>query len=103
MCEAQREDVGGVIGGWNGNVVRNFSGPVNSLDADEAEVFALPIGCRQLLRVGFLNPFLGDSFLAIQWGSGKAIHPWRLGDWVEEVQDILRQTRASSNHFLREK
>lgn len=37
---------------------------------------------------------------AIQWGSWKAIHPWRLADRVVEVQDISRQMEASFNHIL---
>ena len=49
------------------------------------------------------NPILeGDSFSAIQWGSGKASHPWRLADWVEEVQGILRHVAAYFHHFVRE-
>lgn len=30
----------------------------------------------------------GDSFSAIQWGSGKLMYPWWLMDWVEEIQHI---------------
>lgn len=45
-----------------------------SSDANETEVFALLIGCRELLRMGTFNPILdGDSLCATQWGSGKAI------------------------------
>ena len=72
-------------------------------DANEAELFALLIGCRELRRFGCLNPILErDSFSSIQWGSGKAIHPWRLADWVEEVQDISSLLGASFHHVLRE-
>lgn len=53
--------------------------------------------------MGGINPILeGDSFLAIQWGSGKAIYLWRLADWVEEVQDISRKKDASFLIILRE-
>lgn len=41
---------GGGIGG-NGNIVRGFSRPVESLDSNEAEVFALLVGCRELSRL----------------------------------------------------
>ena len=75
-----------------------------SSDANETEVFALLIGCWELLRMGTFNPILeGDSLFAIQWGSGKAIQPWRLADWVEEVQDISRQAEAFFIHIHRGK
>ena len=58
---------------WNGNVIRNFSGPVVSTDANEAEVFALLIRCRELERIGCSHPIIeGDSFSTIQWASEKA-------------------------------
>ena len=42
---------------------------MDSLNANEAEVFALLIGYRELLRFGGYNAILeGDSFSAIQWG-----------------------------------
>ena len=37
--------IGGVIRDWEGKVVKKFSGPVNSLDANGAEIFALLVGC----------------------------------------------------------
>lgn len=39
----KREGIGGVIKDWNGNVVRRFSRPANSLDDNEAEVLALTL------------------------------------------------------------
>ena len=40
---------------------------MDSLDADEAEVYALLIGCREFERIGGSHPIIeGDSFLAIQ-------------------------------------
>ena len=92
-----------VIKDWNGLIIRNFSGPVGSSDANEAELFALRIGCRELSRIGGLSPIIeGDSVSSIQWGFGKAIHPWRLADWVEEVQDISSLLGASFHLVLRE-
>lgn len=45
---------------------------MDSSDANEAKVFALAIGCCELLRTGGLNAILeGDSIPAIHWGSGK--------------------------------
>ena len=35
-------------------------------------------------------------------GIGKASHPWRLTDWVKEVQDIAKQLGASFYHVHRE-
>ena len=68
---------------------------MDSLDANEAEVYALLIGCHELERIGGSHPIIeGDSFSAIQWGFGKAIHPWQIVDWVEEVHDISRKMGA---------
>ena len=44
----------------------------------------------------------GDSYSAIQWGSGAAFIPQRLLDWVEEVQDISRRLGASFRCIFRE-
>ena len=51
---------------------------------------------------GFKAIIESDSFSAIQWGFGKSSFPWRLADWVEEIQDILRQLGAPFSHVLRE-
>ena len=83
-----RGGVGGVIRDWNGNIVKSFYWPFDGKDANEAEVFALLIGCRELSRLDRYKAFIeGDSFSAIQWGLGKSSHPW-IADWVEEVHDI---------------
>lgn len=49
--------IGGVIRNWDGIVIRSFSGPMDSLDANGAEVFALLVGCRELLKLGGYNLF----------------------------------------------
>ena len=83
-------------------MVRSFSGSIDSSDANETELFAILIGCRELLQmVGYGAILEGDSFSAIQWCSGSSSYPWRLVDWVEEVQDISRRLRATFNHILR--
>ena len=76
---------------------------MDCLDANEVQVFALLIGCRQLLQLGVCNPILeGDFFFQLFSGVlGKASHPWRLAVWVEEVQDISRQVEASFHHIVR--
>ena len=38
----------------------------------------------------------------LSWRSGKASLPQRLGDWVEEVQDVSSQLGALFHHVLRE-
>ena len=82
-----RGGIGGAIRDWNGNDVRRFCGPFDGSDAN-AEVFALPIGCRELSRLdGYKAIIEGDSFSTIQWGSGKSSHP----HWVEEVHDISQK------------
>ena len=60
-------------------MIRNYSGLVDSLNANATEVNALLIGCRELLGLGGYNATIdSDSFSAIQWGSRKASHPSRL-------------------------
>ncbi|XXG62250.1 hypothetical protein AAC387_Pa05g0650 [Persea americana] len=55
--------MGGVIRDWNGNIVRSFLGLIDSLDANETELFAILIGCREFLRMGGYSATLeGDSF-----------------------------------------
>eukprot|EP00268_Persea_americana_P068557 TRINITY_DN9561_c0_g1_i1.p2 TRINITY_DN9561_c0_g1~~TRINITY_DN9561_c0_g1_i1.p2 ORF type:complete len:160 (-),score=26.36 TRINITY_DN9561_c0_g1_i1:1098-1577(-) len=99
----RRGRIGGVIRDSFGNVVRRFCGPGDALDANEAEMYALLIGCQQLLKLdGFAAIFEGDSFSALQWGSRKISYPWRLAYWVEEVQHISSQTRSSFHHNFRE-
>ena len=57
-------------------MLRNFSGSMDSLNANEAEVYALLIGCLGLLTLESINAIIeGDSYLAIQWGSGEASIP----------------------------
>lgn len=81
LCRAQRRCFEGFIRVWNGNVVRNFSGHVDSLNANEAGVFNLLIGCHELLRMEGFNHILEGGFVsAMQWGSVKAFHRWRLAD-----------------------
>ena len=51
------------------------------MDANEAEVYALLTGCRELERIGGSRPIIeGASLSAIQWASGKSIDPWRIAD-----------------------
>ena len=42
---SQGGDIGGVIKDHFDNVVRSFSRPVDALDANEAEMFAMLAGC----------------------------------------------------------
>ena len=101
--DIQKGGIGGVIHDCAGKVIRNYSGPVDSMNANAAEVYAMLIGCHELLRLGSSNAIIeGDSYLAIQWGPGKASYPWRLTDWVEEVHDNAKQHGASFSHVHRE-
>ena len=93
--------IGGVIRNWMGDVVRSYSGPVDALDANEAEVYALLLGCRELEKLGGAYLIIeGDSFSTIQWASSKASYPWRIAAWVEEVQDSSKKIGASFCHIL---
>lgn len=73
---------------------------------NEAEVFAFLIGsrsCRDRVDIRLFLKVIPFFFFcsAIQWGSGKSSYPWRLVDWMEEVQDISHQD-AQLHHILRE-
>lgn len=58
--------VRGVIRDWSGQVMNNFLGPVNSLDANCDEVYALLVGCQKLRKLGGYNAIIeGESFSAI--------------------------------------
>ena len=60
-----------------------------SVDANEVEAYALYIVCRELERIGGSHAIIeGDSFSSIPWALEKSIYPWRIVDWVEEVQDL---------------
>lgn len=51
---------------------------------------------RELKRLGGYNAFIeGDSFSAIQWGSGLATCPWRLVDWLRRFSSFLLSWIAS--------
>eukprot|EP00268_Persea_americana_P031770 TRINITY_DN3105_c0_g1_i5.p1 TRINITY_DN3105_c0_g1~~TRINITY_DN3105_c0_g1_i5.p1 ORF type:complete len:110 (-),score=14.17 TRINITY_DN3105_c0_g1_i5:303-632(-) len=66
-------------------------------------LFLILIGCCELEKMGGSYPIIeGDSFSTIQWTSGKAIYPWRIADWVEEVQDFSKKIGACFRHILRE-
>lgn len=83
------------------HVTRNFSRQVDSSDANEAKMFALQVDSQELLKLGEFKDFLkGNSFLILQWGTGKTADPLRLADWVEEVQEISRQLGTSFHHIL---
>lgn len=54
---------------WSGRVVKNFSSPISSSDANGAEVFALLVGRSKLQKMGGYNAIIEDnSFSAIQSG-----------------------------------
>lgn len=84
------------------NSVKNFSGSINSLDANGDEVFSLLVSCRELWKLGGYNAISGGSFSTIQWGSGKSSSPSRLADWVKDMQDISSQLNVTFNLLLRE-
>ena len=68
--------IGGEIQDYDGTAIRKYSRPADSLNANEVEVFALLIGCLELLRLDDYNAILqGDSLSTIQWGTGKACNP----------------------------
>lgn len=67
------------------------------------EMIAMLVGCRELLNLSAHSAVIeGDSFSVIQWGSRKTYDPWRLNDWLEEVQDICCQLDAPFHYIRRE-
>ena len=58
--------IGGVTRDCNNILLRSYSGPVISLNANESEVFSLLVRCCELRRlVGSKAIIEGDSFSAI--------------------------------------
>lgn len=48
-----------------------YSGSLDCVHSNEAEVFAMLVGCRGLWKLGGHNAIIeGDSFSAIPWGLG---------------------------------
>ena len=103
VITTRRGGVGCVIRDSSGNVFQRFSVFVEASNANEAETFALLVGCQELVNLSVILAIIeGDSFSAIYCGSGKISHSWRLVDWVEEVQDISPQLDPSFHHIIRE-
>lgn len=58
ILSIRRAGIGVVVRDWPGKVVRSFSGPLDSLDANEVDVFALLVGCHGSCRLGCFNAIL---------------------------------------------
>lgn len=68
----RRGSIGGVLRDSSGNVLPRFSGHVEASNANEAQMFAMLVGCRELLNLSAHSVVIeGDSFSVIQWGSRK--------------------------------
>lgn len=96
---------GGVIRDSTGQIVFQFSGSIGCQDPNEAEVYAMLMGCHGLTKFdGCKARIEGDSYSSIQWGSGKLKYPWRLANWIEEMHMnmIVRRFQCSFNHMLRD-
>lgn len=66
---------GGVIRDSMGAILCSYVGAVDLSNSNEAEVFALLVGCREFRRLDGYNALIeGDSFYAIQWSSGNATY-----------------------------
>lgn len=63
--QIQMGGIGGVFCDFNGKV-KSFSGPANSSDSNDSEVYAILAGCHELQKLGCYNAIIeGDSFSAI--------------------------------------
>lgn len=61
------------------------------------------MGCHGMCKLEGYNVMIeGDSFSAIQWGSGKSRCPWRVADCVVEIHQISTRLDCSFHHFSRE-
>lgn len=68
-----RSGIGGIIRDWNGKVVRNFSEPVDTSDANEVEAFALLVGPWLLRLGGYKVHVEGDPFQLFRGGQGSLL------------------------------
>lgn len=84
-----RGGIGGIICDHDGAVIRNYSGPVDAFNANEAEIYSLLISCREFHRATSFKAIVkGDSKLVVLWGSSNRAFPCHLANWVEEIRSI---------------
>lgn len=101
--EGQRGGYGGVIRDSSGEILCSYFGPINCVDSNGVDIFAMLMGCRELRKLEGHNAIIeGDPFSAIQWGLGKSTCPWKFADWVKEVHQISSKLGCSFHHILRE-
>lgn len=56
-----------------GDILSSYSGSVECVDSNGAEVYPILMGCRHLSDLPAHNATIeGDSFSSIQWGSGNS-------------------------------
>lgn len=60
---------GGVIRDSTREILHRISGPIECLDSNGAEVYAMLMSCRELLELESYRAIIeGESFSVIQWG-----------------------------------
>lgn len=70
------------------NVMKEtFPGPALVSNENEAEIFSLLIGCRELKVMSGFQEII-DAILAIDWGSNALQYPWKFAGWVEKIRCI---------------
>lgn len=93
----------GVIRGYDRAIIRNYSGLVDVSDANEAGIYSLLIGCRELNHLSGLYSIVeGDSLLAVVWGSSNKAYPWCIADWVVEIRYLSTYLSFTFQHVVRE-
>lgn len=103
ISDARKGGFEGVIGTSIGASLVTYSVSIDWSDPNQVEVFAMLVGCNELVKQGSHYAIIeGNSFSAIQWGSGKSIYLCRVAGWVEEIQHISALSGCSFNHVLRE-
>ncbi|RWR95161.1 hypothetical protein CKAN_02449000 [Cinnamomum micranthum f. kanehirae] len=85
-------------------VATSVYGPANV--NEKADFWAeLKSGGETFLGLSFLWMLMKLKcmlYLLDAWAYGKAVYPWQIVDWVEEVQDISKKMGAYLHHILRE-
>lgn len=74
--EYGRRGFKGVIKDSSGQFIKELSGMVDCSNVNEAEMYAMLMGCRKLLQLDAFDAIVRvDSFCAIQWGSSPILCP----------------------------
>lgn len=84
-------------------MVRDSIGWILSQDHNQAKVYAMLMGCHQLLKIEGYNAIIeGDSFFCYSLWVKEGKMPMAINNWIDEVHMIARQLHCSFNYVLRD-